>query len=248
LGLSTHIQEVVASGEVTIVGCEDLTGSIGSAAPGRTNATWSVSTPEGWEFIPPVDYSFSWLPTSAISGQTDLSEVVAQPTANQQYQLVVTDNNTGCENSLNNQSYVTVSIASAPPVASFTANDLTATTGGVLQTVNFTNNTVELGGESYVWTFNPTTVQFAGGTSANSSDPQVQFMEPGNYTVTLTVTSCTGTDDLVRTNYITVTPEYCFPDFGSGSGFDGCDDGDGVCNVRITSPAAVNVMEHLNTG
>jgi PKD repeat protein len=225
-----------------------LTGTIGSAAPGRSNATWSVSTPEGWEFIPPVDYSFSWLPTSAISGQTDLSTAVAQPSATQQYQLVVTDNNTGCENSLNNQSYVTVSIASAVPNASFVANDLTVSTGGVLQVVNFTNNTPQLGGETWVWTFNPTTVQFAGGTNANSYQPQVQFLSPGDYTVTLSVTSCTGTDDLVRTNYITAIPEYCFPSFGTGSGFDGCDDGDAVGNVVITSPASVNVMQHLNTG
>jgi PKD repeat protein len=162
--------------------------------------------------------------------------------------LVVTDNNTGCENSLNNQAYVTVTIASAAPNASFVADDLTATTGGVLQTVNFTNNTPQLGGETWTWTFSPTTVQFAGGTNANSYEPQVQFMEPGNYTVTLNVVSCTGTDDLVRVNYITVTPEYCFPSFGSGSGFDGCDDGDAVGNVVITSPAGVNVMQHLNTG
>jgi hypothetical protein len=246
-----HIQEMDADPagfDNTIVGCEDLTGTIGSAAPGRSNATWSVTTPEGWEFIPPVDYSFNWLPASAINGQTDLSEVVAQPSATTQYQLVVTDNNTGCENSLNNQAYVTVTIASAAPNASFVADDLTATTGGVLQTVNFTNNTPQLGGETWTWTFSPTTVQFAGGTNANSYEPQVQFMEPGNYTVTLNVVSCTGTDDLVRVNYITVTPEYCFPSFGSGSGFDGCDDGDAVGNVVITSPAGVNVMQHLNTG
>jgi len=244
-----NIQEADANAsDNTIVGCEDLTGTIGSAAPGRNNATWSVSTPEAWRFIPPVDYSFSWLPTSAISGQTDLSEVVAQPSATQQYQLVVTDNNTGCDNSNNNQTYVTVTIASAAPVASFVADDLTATTGGVLQTVNFTNNTPQLGGETYIWTFSPTTVQYTGGTNANSAEPKVQFMEPGNYTVTMNVTSCTGTDDLVRVNYITVTPEYCFPSFGTGSGFDGCDDGDAVGNVRITSPAGINVMEHLNTG
>jgi hypothetical protein len=243
-----HIQEVDNDGfDNTIVGCEDLTGTIGSAAPGRTGV-WSVSSPEAWEFIPPVDYSFSWLPTSAINGQTDLPVVVAQPTATTQYQLVVTDNNTGCDNSINNQTYVTVTIASAPPVANFIADDLTATTGGVLQTVNFTNLTPQLGGETYAWTFSPTTVQFAGGTSANSFEPQVQFMEPGNYTVTLNVTGCTGTDDRVRTNYISVTPEYCFPSFGSGSGFDGCDDGDAVGNVVITSPAGINIMQHLNTG
>ena len=244
-----NIQQVDADGFTpTIVGCEDLTGTIGSAAPGRTSATWSVSIPEAWRFIPPVDYSFSWLPTAQIFGQTDLSTVVAQPSATTQYQLVVTDNNTGCENSLNNQAYVTVSIASAPPVANFIADDLTATTGGVLQVVNFTTLTPSLGTDTYVWTFSPTSVQFAGGTNANSQNPQVQFLEPGQYTATLSITSCTGIDDLVRTNYITAVAEYCFPEFGTGSGFDGCDDGDAVGNVVITSPASVNVMQHLNTG
>ena len=244
-----HIQEADGNGfSNTIVGCEDLTGTIGSAAPGRSDASWSVTTPEGWRFIPPVDYSFSWLPTAGINGQTDLSEVVAQPTATTQYQLIVTDNNTGCVNDLNNQAYVTVTIASAPPVAAFNANDITPSTGGVLQVVTFNNTTPSLGSDTYVWTFSPNTVQYAGGTNANSQNPQVQFLEPGSYTVTLNVTSCTGTDDLVRNNYIDVYPEYCFPEFGSGSGFDGCDDGDAVGNVVITNPSGVNIMQHLNTG
>jgi len=235
--------------DVTIVGAENFDGSIGASAPGRTSNTWSVSIPETWTLNPPVDYSFSWLPASAINGQTDLSNVVAQPAATTQYQLIVTDNNTTCDNANNNQTYVTVSIASAAPIASFTADDLIVSTGGVLQVVNFNNNTPQLGGETWVWTFNPTTVQFAGGTNANSYEPQVQFLEPGDYTVTLNVTSCTGTDDLVLTNYITAEPEYCFPSFGSPLvSFDGCDDGDAVGNVVITSPAGVNVMTHLNTG
>jgi len=244
-----NIQEMDASAfDNVIVGCENVDGTIGSAAPGRTDDTWSVSTPEAWQFIPPVNYSFSWLPTSAISGAANTSTVIAQPTAYTNYQLIVTDNSTGCDNSINNQTFIDVAVATADPVASFVANDLTATTGGVLQTVNFTNNTVLLGGETFVWTFSPNTVQFAGSTNATSANPQVQFMEPGNYSVTLTVTSCTGTNSLVRTNYISVTPEYCFPEFGTPFPFDGCDDGDGVGNVRITNPASVIVMEHLNTG
>ncbi len=311
-----NIQEVVANGfRNTIVGCENATGTIGSAAPGRTNATWFTTAQEAWRFIPPVDYSFSWLPTaeidvtstagtttavattnsttinltaansnvavgmvvtgSGIPANTTVSSITSttqfvlsgpasvpassaltfawtttgpialvSPSANTQYQLIVTDNNTGCDNSINNQTFVDVAIASAPPVASFVANDLTATTGGVLQTVNFTNNTVLLGGETFVWTFSPNTVQFAGSTNATSANPQVQFMEPGNYSVTLTVTSCTGIDDLVRTNYISVTPEYCFPVFAPV----GCDEGDGVGGVRITNPASVIVMQHLTTG
>jgi hypothetical protein len=244
-----NIQEMDASAfDNVIVGCENVDGTIGSAAPDRTDDTWSVSTPEAWQFIPPVNYSFSWLPTSAISGAANTSTVIAQPTAYTNYQLIVTDNSTGCDNSINNQTFIDVAVATADPVASFVANDLTATTGGVLQTVNFTNNTVLLGGETFVWTFSPNTVQFAGSTNATSANPQVQFMEPGNYSVTLTVTSCTGTNSLVRTNYISVTPEYCFPEFGTPFPFDGCDDGDGVGNVRITNPASVIVMEHLNTG
>jgi GEVED domain/Ig-like domain CHU_C associated/Secretion system C-terminal sorting domain len=234
--------------DVTIVGAEDLTGTIGSAVPSRNSGTWSVSTPEAWRFSPPVNYSFVWSPSSQISGSTTGTTATAAPTANTQYQLIVTDLNTGCDNSVNQQSFVTVNVASAPPVVNFSADDTSPSTGGVMQTVTFTTSTDEFGPSTYLWTFTPSTVTFVNGTSATSRNPQVQFEEVGSYDVSLVMTTCTGSGTKVRNSYINSYAEYCMPIFGTGDGFTGCNTGYGLGNVTILNPAGVTIMNHTGTG
>jgi len=191
------------------------------------------------------------LPSNQIFQSNTLSSVVAQPTQTTQYQLIAVNDLTGCSNEFTQQSYVTVTIASAAPNVDFVADDVTVTTGGNQQTVIFTNSTPELGGETYAWTFTPNNVAFQGGTNANSRNPQVQFTEPGQYTVACSVTSCTGSGTETKTNYITATASYCTPYFGDGAGgaFSGCGDGDAVDDVVITNPnTGLIVMNHQNTG
>ncbi|MFM7309447.1 MAG: GEVED domain-containing protein, partial [Flavobacteriales bacterium] len=243
----THIQAVSGTG-VTIVGAEDLTGTVGSAVPTRNGNGWTVTTPEAWQFNPPVNYSYAWSPSGQIQGSTTGATATAAPTANTTYQLVVTDLNTGCDNTINQQAFVTVNVASAAPVTNFIADDLTPSTGGVMQTVNFTTTTPELGPTTYAWSFTPSTVTYVNSTSATSRDPQVQFEEPGQYTCELVMTTCTGTATKTRTNYITAYAEYCQPIFGTNSGFDGCQSGYGLGNVTIFNPDAITVMNHTNTG
>jgi hypothetical protein len=269
--IKLNINEVAAAdagfasgGDATVAGAENLDGTVGTNIPARTSTVsggvitnnWSVTTPEGWTMLPPVDYSFNWVdltsnPTSSIVGTSTQSTVTVAPTVTSQYQLIATANNTGCNNATANQAYVTVTIASAPPVVNFTADDVTPTTGGVQQTVTFTTSTPELGGDTYAWSFSPNNVVYVGGTSATSRNPQVQFTEPGAYSATLSMTSCTGTSSFTRPNYVIATAVYCFPYFGDGTGsaFFGCGDGDAVDDVTITNPnTGITVMAHLNTG
>jgi len=88
-----------------------------------------------------------------------------------------------------------------PPVADFSAS---ATTAQVGQTVTFTDLSANLP-TSWLWSFNPATVTFIGGTSATSQNPQVQFPALGQYTVTLTATNAYGSDSEIKTNYISIT-------------------------------------------
>jgi PKD repeat protein len=56
------------------------------------------------------------------------------------------------------------------------------------------------------WTFSPNTVQFSGGTSATSQNPEVSFTQPGLYTVSLINTNTVGSDSVVKTAYINAGP------------------------------------------
>jgi hypothetical protein len=54
------------------------------------------------------------------------------------------------------------------------------------------------------WTFTPNTVVFQNGTNALSANPVVRFTAPGTYDVALSITTTSGTDQVLRTEYITV--------------------------------------------
>jgi hypothetical protein len=234
--------------DVTIIGAENIDGTIGSAVPSRNGAGWSVTSVEAWRFDPPVNYSFAWSPSVEISGAADQAIVTAAPSTSTTYQLIVTDLNTGCDNSVNQQAFVNVSIATGAPDVNFFADDVTPTTGNVPQIVNFTTTTAEFGTVTYAWTFTPNTVTFVGGTTDASRNPQVQFEEPGVYSVSLSMTNCIGSGVKNRNGYIDVAPVYCTPTFGSGDAFTGCNVGYGLGNVVILNPAGVTIMSHTGTG
>ena len=75
------------------------------------------------------------------------------------------------------------------------------TTPIVGQTVTFTDLSTNTP-TSWVWSFSPSTVTYAGGTSSTSQNPQVQFNAAGYYSVTLTATNAGGSDGETKTNYI----------------------------------------------
>jgi PKD repeat protein len=82
-----------------------------------------------------------------------------------------------------------------PPVAAFTGSP---TSGTAPLTVNFTDQSTG-SITSWSWTFGD------GGTSP-AQNPSHQYTNAGTYTVTLTVTGPGGSDDEIKTGYITVSP------------------------------------------
>ncbi|MBM3435746.1 MAG: PKD domain-containing protein, partial [Bacteroidetes bacterium] len=85
-----------------------------------------------------------------------------------------------------------------PPVANFSANILDPAVGETVTFTDLSTNTPT----SWNWSFNPSTVTYAGGTSSTSVNPKVQFNEPGHYSVTLTVSNTEGEDSEIKTDYI----------------------------------------------
>jgi serine protease len=108
---------------------------------------------------------------------------------------------------------------SPPPVADFVGNP---TSGPMPLTVNFTDQST---GQIASWDWN-----FGDGGTSTDQNPSHQYTAEGSYTVTLTVTGPGGSDDKVRTDYITVTPGgwtvITYDDFEGGWGnyTDGGDD------------------------
>ncbi|MCF8367614.1 MAG: PKD domain-containing protein [Bacteroidales bacterium] len=94
----------------------------------------------------------------------------------------------------------------AAPVANFMAS----TTNPFVNTqVNFTDLSTNAP-TSWAWSFNPSTINYLNGTNAGSQNPQVEFLAPGTYSVTLIATNAYGSDTETKVNYINVTNcSYC---------------------------------------
>lgn len=107
------------------------------------------------------------------------------------YTVTLTVGNGTCQNTLTRTNYVTVS---AVPVAAFTG---APTSGTAPLAVTFTNQSTG-NPTSYSWNFGD------GGTSTAAS-PTYSYATPGTYTVTLTATNSCGSDQEIKTNYITVS-------------------------------------------
>ncbi|MBD3257048.1 PKD domain-containing protein, partial [candidate division GN15 bacterium] len=82
----------------------------------------------------------------------------------------------------------------APPVADFTGNP---TSGTAPLTVNFTDASA---GTPTSWSWD-----FGDGGTSTVQNPSHEYTAAGTYTVRLTATNANGSDDEVKTDYITVT-------------------------------------------
>ena len=102
--------------------------------------------------------------------------------------------NSAGTNSLINTNYITVN--NGAPVANFTA---TTTSGSAPLNVQFTDQSTGTV-TGWAWDFNNDGI-----IDSNSKNPTYTYSSPGTYTVKLTVTNTKGTDDEIKTNYITVT-------------------------------------------
>ena len=113
------------------------------------------------------------------------------------YDVTLTVTNSNGSDNITKINYITVS-DSALPVADFTVSDTIVATGTSLNFTDLSLNAPDL----WQWEFIPNTVTFVNGTSANSQNPEVQFNEPVNYTISLTATNSNGDDVITKTNLI----------------------------------------------
>jgi len=104
-----------------------------------------------------------------------------------------------------------------PPEADFSADDTTPAVGA---TVNFTDLSTNVP-TSWLWTFDPATVTYVGGTSSSSQNPQVQFTAVGSYDATLYAENAYGNDTETKLNYIVASVNYCTASGGGDEYIDG---------------------------
>ena len=88
--------------------------------------------------------------------------------------------------------------------AQFTTDRTTICLGDSIQLVDDSYNVVS----GWNWEVTPATGwTFASGSAANSQNPTINFSQPGLYTVKLTATDGSATDDEIKNNYIRVLPD-----------------------------------------
>ncbi len=138
-----------------------------------------------------------------------------------------------------------LAINPVPPTADFSADITTVIEGGA---VNFTDLSTDYP-TGWSWVVSGSGTSFIGGTTNASQDPTIQFTIAGTYTVTLTASNGEGSDDEIKTNYITVV--------ASGGGAVACDTSRNYINSELANMTAYGItgeagyypsLATLNTG
>jgi PKD repeat protein len=106
-------------------------------------------------------------------------------------------------------SYITVNAAPVAPVADFSASPVS---GNAPLTVQFTDKSTGTAPLTYSWDFNNDGIG-----DSTSQNPSYIYTAAGTYTVKLTVTNTAGSDDEIKTSYITtkVVPVTPVADFSA---------------------------------
>jgi PKD repeat protein/subtilisin family serine protease len=133
----------------------------------------------------------TWSWTFGDGGTSNLKNPSHQYTSAGTYTVTLIAGNGTCNNTKTRTDYITVN---ATPVAAFVGSP---TSGYIPLTVNFTDQSTG-GPTAWAWTFGD------GGTS-NLQNPSHQYTNAGTYTVTLTASNACGSNQLVKTNYITAS-------------------------------------------
>ncbi len=193
---------------VTSTGWAAAISCFGSATPPVANFSASTTTPGVGATVNLTDlstntptswvWSFSPATITYVGGTTSTSQnPQVQFNAAGYYTVTLTATNSAGSDGETKTNYI---LATAPPVANFSANNATPYIG---QTVTFTDLSTNTP-TSWTWSFSPATVTYVGGTNSASQNPQVQFNTGGFYSVTLTATNAGGSDPETKNNYISV--------------------------------------------
>ncbi|MFH1894234.1 MAG: S8 family serine peptidase [Candidatus Zixiibacteriota bacterium] len=147
----------------------------------------------------------SWSWTFGDGGTSTAQNPSHQYTSANTYTVSLTVTGPGGSDGETKTNYITVNPC-VTPTAGFVGSP---TSGDYPLLVNFTDQSS--GATSWAWTFGD------GGTST-ASNPSHTYTSAGTFTVTQTVTNPCGNDQLVRTNYITVTTPPCYAPVADFSG------------------------------
>ena len=149
----------------------------------------------------PLTVNFTDQSTGATGWSWDFGDGVGTSTAQNPnytyanagtYTVTLTATNACGSDQMVRTNYITVNPC-VLPTAGFVGSP---TSGELPLAVNFTNQSS--GATSYLWNFGDT-------QTSTATNPSHTYTSAGTYTVTLTATNACGSDQLVRTNYITVT-------------------------------------------
>ncbi len=203
----------------------NLYNAVNTGPPPAPVANFSGSPTSGTE---PLNVNFTDLSTGSITdwywtfgdGGTSTSQSPSHTyTSAGTYNVSLEVNGPGGNDTNTKNGYITVDPCVAP-TAGFTGSP---TSGDYPLNVSFSNSSS--GATSYSWDF---------GDSENSTaaNPSHTYNSAGTFTVTLTATNSCGSDQQVRTNYITVTTPPCDPPVADFNGSP--TSGDYPLNVSFT--------------
>ncbi len=162
---------------------------LSGVAPLTVNFTdTSINTPTSWAWL------FDTLGSSTVQNPSFTF------TSAGTYYVILTATNAYGNDVEYKAAYITVSAPPPAPVAAFTGTPLTGTVPLFVEFTDQSTNTPT----SWLW-------DFGDGTTATFQNPVHLYDTAGTYTVELTATNAGGSDDEVKTGYVTVSS-------GSGSG------------------------------
>ena len=176
----------------------NLYDAVNTGPPPPPVANFSGSPTSGTE---PLTVTFTDLSTGSITdwswtfgdgGSSSAQNPSYEYTSAGTYNVTLTVTGPGGSDGETKNGYIVVNPC-VTPTAGFIG---TPTSGDYPLTVNFTDQST--GAASYSWTFGD------GGTST-AANPGYTYTTAGTFTVTQTVTNACGSDQMIRTNYITVT-------------------------------------------
>ncbi|MSP58267.1 MAG: hypothetical protein EXR17_05320 [Flavobacteriaceae bacterium] len=149
-------------------------------------------------------YSWSIIPnTYSVQANSKLTDknIFVSFSATGSYTISLEGSNSSDKSLTTKNSYIKVSnISNLKPIANFVADITNPIPTQTIRLVDLSENTPT----AWNWTISPATFSYVNSTSNSSRNPEVKFSALGLYSVTLSLSNSVGTDQITKTNYITV--------------------------------------------